>query len=85
LTIPGAVVSTSNKLDVVDGMSSVPAQVALVWVFNPQKIAQEEPTWWLVLSHHRVSQVIALSMTSVGVCETVSRWEQRMMVRRVAP
>ncbi|MET3810918.1 TraM recognition domain-containing protein [Arthrobacter sp. UYEF3] len=46
LDAPGAVVSTSNKRDVVDGTRSVRAQAAPVWVFDPQKIAQEEPTWW---------------------------------------
>lgn len=46
LDAPGAVVSTSNKRDVVDGTRSVRAKVAPVWVFDPQKIAQEEPTWW---------------------------------------
>ncbi|MBT2594046.1 type IV secretory system conjugative DNA transfer family protein [Arthrobacter sp. ISL-72] len=46
LDAPGAVVSTSNKRDVVDGTRSVRAGVAPVWVFDPQKIAQEEPSWW---------------------------------------
>jgi type IV secretory pathway TraG/TraD family ATPase VirD4 len=46
LDAPGAVVSTSNKRDVVDGTRGVRAGVAPVWVFDPQKIAQEEPTWW---------------------------------------
>ncbi len=46
LDAPGAVVSTSNKRDVVDGTRSVRAETAPVWVFDPQKIAQEEPTWW---------------------------------------
>lgn len=46
LDAPGAVVSTSNKRDVVDGTRSVRAKAAPVWVFDPQKIAQEEPTWW---------------------------------------
>ncbi|GLB69108.1 type IV secretory system conjugative DNA transfer family protein [Arthrobacter mangrovi] len=46
LDAPGAVVSTSNKRDVVDGTRSVRAETAPVWVFDPQKIAQEEPDWW---------------------------------------
>lgn len=46
LDAPGAVVSTSNKRDVVDGTRSVRAGTAPVWVFDPQKIAQEEPDWW---------------------------------------
>ncbi|MEW1920722.1 type IV secretory system conjugative DNA transfer family protein [Pseudarthrobacter oxydans] len=46
LDAPGAVVSTSNKRDVVDGTRGVRENVAPVWVFDPQKIAQEEPDWW---------------------------------------
>lgn len=46
LEAPGAVVSTSNKRDVVDGTRGVRALTAPVWVFDPQKIAQEEPHWW---------------------------------------
>ncbi|WP_237740837.1 type IV secretory system conjugative DNA transfer family protein [Crystallibacter crystallopoietes] len=46
LDAPGAVVSTSNKRDVVDGTRGVRETTAPVWVFDPQKIAQEEPDWW---------------------------------------
>lgn len=46
LDAPGAVVSTSNKRDVVDGTRGVRVLTAPVWVFDPQKIAQEEPDWW---------------------------------------
>lgn len=46
LDAPGAVVSTSNKRDVVDGTRGVREVTAPVWVFDPQKIAQEEPDWW---------------------------------------
>ncbi|MGP5220574.1 type IV secretory system conjugative DNA transfer family protein [Arthrobacter rhombi] len=46
LNAPGAVVSTSNKRDVVDGTRGPRSAKARVWVFDPQKIAQEEPTWW---------------------------------------
>jgi type IV secretory pathway TraG/TraD family ATPase VirD4 len=46
LDAPGAVVSTSNKRDVVDGTRGVREATAPVWVFDPQKIAQEEPDWW---------------------------------------
>ena len=46
LDAPGAVVSTSNKRDVVDGTRGVREPTAPVWVFDPQKIAQEEPDWW---------------------------------------
>lgn len=46
LDAPGAVVSTSNKRDVVDGTRGLRVRTAPVWVFDPQKIAQEEPDWW---------------------------------------
>jgi type IV secretory pathway TraG/TraD family ATPase VirD4 len=46
LDAPGAVVSTSNKRDVVDATRGVRELTAKVHVFDPQKIAQEEPTWW---------------------------------------
>ena len=46
LDAPGAVVSTSNKRDVVDATRGVRELTAAVHVFDPQKIAQEEPTWW---------------------------------------
>jgi type IV secretory pathway TraG/TraD family ATPase VirD4 len=46
LDAPGAVVSTSNKRDVVDGTRGVREVTAPVWVFDPQKIAQEEAEWW---------------------------------------
>ncbi|MFP5315667.1 MAG: type IV secretory system conjugative DNA transfer family protein [Actinomycetes bacterium] len=46
LDAPGAVVSTSNKRDVVDATRGVRGAAAPVWVFDPQKIAQEEPSWW---------------------------------------
>lgn len=46
LNAPGAVVSTSNKRDVVDATRGPRSAKARVWVFDPQKIAQEEPTWW---------------------------------------
>ena len=46
LDAPGAVVSTSNKRDVVDATRGVRVTSAPVWVFDPQKIAQEEPHWW---------------------------------------
>lgn len=46
LDAPGAVVSTSNKRDVADATRGVRGTAAPVWVFDPQKIAQEEPSWW---------------------------------------
>nr|WP_176705485.1 TraM recognition domain-containing protein [Arthrobacter sp.]AXV46534.1 conjugal transfer protein, TraG/TraD [Arthrobacter sp.] len=46
LDAPGVAVSTSNKRDVVDATRGVRSAKGAVWIFDPQKIAQEEPTWW---------------------------------------
>ncbi len=46
LDAPGAVLVTSNKRDVVDSTRDVRATSGPVWVFDPQAIALEEPTWW---------------------------------------
>lgn len=43
---PGAVLVTSNKRDVVDATRDPRATRGPVWVFDPQAIANEEPTWW---------------------------------------
>ncbi len=37
---------TSNKRDVVDATRDVRATSGPVWVFDPQRIAAEEPAWW---------------------------------------
>ncbi|MCD2444372.1 TraM recognition domain-containing protein [Agromyces sp. SYSU K20354] len=46
LDAPGGVIVTSNKRDVVDATRDVRAKSGPVWVFDPQGIALEEPTWW---------------------------------------
>ncbi|GAB3918917.1 hypothetical protein GCM10011575_28940 [Microlunatus endophyticus] len=46
LDAPAAVLVTSNKRDVVDATRDVRARSAPVWVFDPQAIAGEDPTWW---------------------------------------
>lgn len=46
LEAPGAVVTTSNKRDVVDSTRDPRALVGDVWIFDPQGIALEQPTWW---------------------------------------
>lgn len=46
LEAPGAVLVTSNKRDVVDATRDPRAEAGPVWVFDPQAIALEEPTWW---------------------------------------
>lgn len=46
LEAPGAVVTTSNKRDTVDATRDPRSQVGQVWIFDPQSIALEQPTWW---------------------------------------
>ena len=46
LEAPGAVIATSNKRDIVDVTRSIRSEVGEVWVFDPQGVAEEEPTWW---------------------------------------
>jgi len=43
---PGAVVTTSNKRDVLDATRGLRGEKGEVWVFDPQKVAREEATWW---------------------------------------
>lgn len=47
LEAPGAVVATSNKRDVVDATRALRARDGRrVWVFDPQGVAGEAPTWY---------------------------------------
>jgi len=47
LSAPGAVLTTSNKRDVLDATRDVrEAAGGRTWAFDPQRIALEEPTWW---------------------------------------
>jgi type IV secretory pathway TraG/TraD family ATPase VirD4 len=46
LAAPGAALVTSNKRDIVDGTRDVRAADGPVWVFDPQAVALEEPSWW---------------------------------------
>lgn len=46
IAAPGAVVTTSNKRDVLDATRDLRAEAGPVWVFDPQAVAREEPTWW---------------------------------------
>lgn len=46
LAAPGAALVTSNKRDIVDSTRDVRAADGPVWVFDPQAVALEEPTWW---------------------------------------
>ncbi len=46
LEAPGGVFATSNKRDLVDATRDPRAAAGEVWVFDPQSIAGEEPSWW---------------------------------------
>ncbi|BCW86452.1 hypothetical protein NicSoilE8_41250 (plasmid) [Arthrobacter sp. NicSoilE8] len=46
LAAPGAALVTSNKRDIVDATRDVRAAEGPVWVFDPQAVALEEPSWW---------------------------------------
>lgn len=46
LRAPGAVISTSNKPEVMVKTRLPRSQMGETWVFDPQDIAGEEPTWW---------------------------------------
>lgn len=43
---PGAVVTTSNKRDVLDATRDLREKLGDVWVFDPQRVAGEDATWW---------------------------------------
>lgn len=43
---PGALIVTSNKPDIVQDTRAYRAQRGRCWVFNPQQVANDEPTWW---------------------------------------
>lgn len=46
LDAPGAVVTTSNKPDVIDATRLPRSMKGTVWAFNPQKISPDRATWW---------------------------------------
>lgn len=43
---PGPVIATSNKRDLSDLTRDIRAKEGEVWVFDPQGVAGEKPTWW---------------------------------------
>lgn len=46
LASPGPALATSNKRDVVDATRDLRARFGRVWVFDPQRIAEEAAAWW---------------------------------------
>jgi type IV secretory pathway TraG/TraD family ATPase VirD4 len=65
LAAPGAVLVTSNKRDVVDASRDPRARAGRVWVFDPQEICEEPPSWsWNPLSYV-VDEVKAAELADV--------------------
>jgi hypothetical protein len=54
---PGAVVATSNKVDLHDTTRGVREQVGRVWLFDPQRLTGREPEFWVDL----LAPVVSLS------------------------
>ncbi|MFI9311129.1 type IV secretory system conjugative DNA transfer family protein [Streptomyces triculaminicus] len=46
LDAPGAVLVTSNKRDIVDATRMARDKAGDVWIFDPQRVAEEPATWW---------------------------------------
>jgi type IV secretory pathway TraG/TraD family ATPase VirD4 len=46
LAAPGALLTTSNKPDTVETTRKMRDEVGTTWVFDPQQVVDEEPTWW---------------------------------------
>jgi type IV secretory pathway TraG/TraD family ATPase VirD4 len=46
LDAPGAVIATSNKRDLVDATREPRSARGPIWVFDPQEVCGEEPSWW---------------------------------------
>lgn len=52
MSAPGALLATSNKRDVLDATRLYRSQQGQIWILDPQRVAQEEPTWfWDPLSY----------------------------------
>jgi type IV secretory pathway TraG/TraD family ATPase VirD4 len=62
---PGAVFVTSNKRDVVDATRGVRNGIGHVWVFDPQGIVGEEPTWWWNPLSYVVDEINAGELSAV--------------------
>jgi type IV secretory pathway TraG/TraD family ATPase VirD4 len=65
LEAPGAVLATSNKRDLVDGTRGPRSHRGEVWVFDPQQIVQEPPSWWWNPLSYVVDEVKAAILADV--------------------
>ena len=69
MAAPGAVIATSNKRDLLDATRDPRAGVGPVWIFDPQAIANQPPTWWwnplsYVVDEVKAGQLAKLFATS---------------------
>ncbi len=62
---PGAVVTTSNKRDVVDATRLIRQDAGDVWVFDPQGIVDEPATWWWNPLSYVTDEVRAMNLADV--------------------
>lgn len=46
LAAPGALLTTSNKPDTVETTRKMRDEVGTTWVFDPQQLVDEDPSWW---------------------------------------
>lgn len=67
LAAPGPVLATSNKRDLVDATRDLRSAVGRVWVFDPQGIAGEDPTWWWNPLSYVTDEVQAMKLARVLV------------------
>jgi hypothetical protein len=67
---PGAVLTTSNKSDVLDATRDLRATKGRVWVFDPQQIALEEP---------EVMPVPAVTASRTGSALAMRRRRSRLL------
>ncbi|WP_431837995.1 type IV secretory system conjugative DNA transfer family protein [Cellulomonas sp. Y8] len=71
LDAPGAVLATSNKRDLVDATRDVRgAGGDDVWVFDPQRLVDEDPDWWWNPLTFVVDEVSAVRLAKVFVDAT---------------
>ena len=65
LEAPGAVVTTSNKRDAVDATRGPRSAVGPVWVFDPQRLVDEPPSWWWNPLSYVTDEVKAANLADV--------------------